>query len=88
MLFSQKAKVMRVIPVLLPEESREEISFFTVICGDGLYPDDQLERCGRTCLEPLYGAMYVKNQLMMQVEGISRTRSNNEVPIVIEPRPS
>ena len=88
MLFSQKAKVMRVnpldlidilgqyfkvtyniyyrngypdIPMLLQEDCQEEISFFTVICGSGLYLGDQQERCGRACYEPLYGAMYAKN---------------------------
>ena len=89
MLFSQKAKVMRInpldlidilgdyvavtygiyysngypdIPMWLQEETREEISFFTVVCGIGLCPDNQLERCGRVCLETLHGAMFLKNQ--------------------------
>ena len=50
------------IPMWLQEETLEEISFFTVICGIGLWPDDQLERCGRTSLETLYGAIFLKNQ--------------------------
>ena len=114
MLFSQKAKVMRVnpldlieilgdyiivvygiyykngyldIPMWLQEETREEISFFTVICGIGLCPDDQLERCGRTCLETLYGAMFLKNQHRWWVEALSCTRINNRAPVVIDPRP-
>ena len=111
MLFSQKAKVMRVnpldlidilgdyiivvygiyynngypdIPMWLQEDTREEISFFTVICGVGLCPDDQLERCGRVSLEALYGAMFLKNQHRWWVEALSRTRINNRAPVVID----
>ena len=85
MLFSQRAKVMRInaldlidilgdyvvvtygiyysngypdIPMWLQEETREEISFFTVVCGFGLHPGDILERCARVCLETLYGALF------------------------------
>ena len=75
------------IPMWLQEETSEEISFFTVICGIGLCPDDQLERCGRTSLETLYGAMFLKNQHRWWVEALSRTRINNKAPVVIDPRP-
>ena len=48
------------IPMLLQEDCMEEVSFFTVVCGSGLYPDNKLDISGRVYLESLYGAMYLK----------------------------
>ena len=75
------------IPMWLQEETRDEISFYTVVCGIGLHPDDQLERCARVCLETPYGAMFLENQYRWWVEALSRTQYNNKAPVVIDPRP-
>ena len=74
------------IPMWLQENCREEVSFYTVVCGVGVYPDDQLERCARVCLETLYGAMFLKNQYRRWVEALSRTRYNNRAPVEIDPK--
>ena len=75
------------IPMWLQGNTREEISFFTVVCGIGLFPDNQLERCGRVSLETLYGAMFLKNQYRWCEEALSRTPKSNKAPVVIDPRP-
>ena len=74
------------IPMWLQENCREEVSFYTVVRGMGLYPVDQLEGCRRVCLETLFGAMFVRNQYIWFVEALSRTRYNNRAPRVIDPR--
>ena len=76
------------IPTWLQEDTREEISLFTVVCEIGLRPDNQLERCGLVSLETLHGAMFLTNQYWWWVEALSRTRNSNKAPVVIDPRPS
>ena len=74
------------IPMWFQEETREEISFFNVVCGIGLHPENQLERSARECLETVCGAMFLKNQYRWWIEALSRTRYSNRAPVVIDPR--